>query len=136
MSGYSVPVIIPLNSSKKSLAIGHTLAAILTAGLLFCFVMEMMELIGSGTQALLVLITLSVILCALVWFIWAVRLDISLERLKKNCPGFFKKNVCVIDIVQRLNASSNKFFTRFLTVPTPPPRFCLAFREAFITPTE
>ena len=125
MLWFVVEMITPLASSCTTKAIGRALSVAFTFGLIFCFGMEMRELIGAGAQAMFVLIPLSLILYAVVRVIWAARLDVSQHQMKKN--GFFiKKIVSDYVVVVRLPGLSSKFATRFLAVPTPPPRFCLA----------
>jgi len=115
MLGYSSAMFIPQKSSNKSIAIGRVVSVVFTLGLFICFGMAVMDMPAFA------IIPLALFLCAVVWVIWAAKLDISLERLKKNCPGLFK-NKGGSDRKKKLPVQTFSFNTRYLTVPTPPPR--------------
>lgn len=127
-----VEMIAPLASAGATKLIGRTFAVAITLGLILCFCMEMKELLGVCDHAFFFLIPLSLIFCGVVWLIWAARLNVSHEQFRKNFSSLFAPGVVGEMKQGTMHTSSlNKIYTRFLTVPTPPPRFRLALREAF-----
>lgn len=128
-------MIIPTQSSRKSLAIGRLFSATLTVGLLICFGMEVKTLVSldlNGALVTFTLVSIGLFILASVWLAWAARLDVSVARLKKNCPSFFKiKCECVSYTNRVCEVDASSYATRYLQVPTPPPRTRLARREAF-----
>lgn len=120
MLGYSSAMFIPQKSSNKSIAIGRVVSVVFTLGLFICFGMAVMDM------PVFAIIPLALFLCAVVWVIWAAKLDISLERLKNNWLSKDKYG----RIIFKFHDQNVRFNSPFFTVPTPPPRSCVARRDA------
>lgn len=106
---------------------GHFFSVLVTLLLLFCFCMVISDLNFNNSAELLALFLLILFTSAAAWVLWAVQLDISIARLKKNFPKLFKQRSGGLQVQNLLILSDCFFATRFLPVPTQPPRFCLAF---------
>lgn len=130
--GYSVRMFIPELSSEKSFACGRWLRAAISIGLVVCFVGACRDFGVSSALGVSIAVLLATWLLAVLLVMWAAGpFDISMQRLRKNVPGWFKSNWKRGSPIRFVAAEiANILRTRYLAVPTPPPRLCLAYREA------
>lgn len=125
-------MLIPKHSSIFSYALGLLIKSIVSVGLPICYIFACQDFGVSSALGIAVAGLLGVWMLAVLLVMWAAGpLDVSIEQIRKNFPGWFKSE-------KRKKGSTFQYGadgilqTRYLTVPTPPPRFCLADREAFV----
>lgn len=122
-----IDVLIPRHSSIFSRALGLLIKSVFSIGLPVCYVFACQDFGVSSVLGISVAGLLGVGMIAVLLVLWAVgQCDISGQRLRENFPGWFKKSASPNSQSAAEFANTNIFQTRYLSVPTPPPRFCLA----------
>lgn len=126
-------MLIPNHSSIFSYALGILIKSIVSFGLPICYIFACQDFGVSSVLGIAVTGLLGVMMLAVLLVMWAAGpLDVSVQQIRKNFPGWFK-------LEKRKNESAIKYIalsvacifqTRYLSVPTPPPRLRLADREA------
>lgn len=126
-------MLIPKHSSIFSYALGLLIKSIVSVGLPICYIFACQDFGVSSALGIAVAGLLGVWMLAVLLVMWAAGpLDVSIEQIRKNVPGWFKSEKRKKGSTFRYGTdrNANILQTRYLTVPTPPPRFCLASREA------
>lgn len=125
-------MLIPKHSSIFSYALGLLIKSIVSVGLPICYIFACQDFGVSSALGIAVAGLLGVWMLAVLLVMWAAGpLDVSIEQIRKNVPGWFKLEKQKKPIDNPYSCGVAKIFrTRYLVVPTPPPRFCLASREA------
>lgn len=127
-------MLIPKHSSIFSYALGLLIKSIVSVGLPICYIFACQDFGVSSALGIAVAGLLGVWMLAVLFVMWAAGpFDVSIEQIKKNVPGWFNLEKRKIEPAIRNNVDAPCIYqTRYLAVPTPPPRFCLADREAFV----
>lgn len=125
-------MLIPKHSSIFSYALGLLIKSIVSVGLPICYIFACQDFGVSSVLGISVAGLLGVWMLAVLLVMWAAGpLDVSIEQIRRNVPGWFKLEKRKKRICNPYSRGVTKNFrTRYLVVPTPPPRFCLASREA------
>lgn len=124
--------LIPKRRSIFTCALGLLVKSVVSIGLPICYVFACQDFGVSSVLGISVAGLLGVWMFAVLLVLWAVGpLDISGQRLRENFPGWFKLRKKRESLIRyAVDGMANIFRTRYLAVPTPPPRFCLASCEA------